>query len=352
MLRNALAIIFALVSVLVLSAPGCQTYYSPPRPSIEGLVKGTLPDPSAPLVIQFSAPVNPKTLKVKVVKLITDIEGNLGDEDNDPNTSLDLLYSFTDTDETGGVGDLAPDRKSLSIKFDATPPVGPSLAVLVEPGLADDAGHKTGVRERLVFGYEFDCGSASATSAFPSGVYYFLVEVEKPIQTQIQLWADIRVDQTTGKVQAEFTNADRNPDPNRCNPPCQSTEACRLLPAQQCVIPSTKAGEVDEYPDWIANAVPPTGYFFSADGCVSEKDGVVRFANIPTDVTIQSPAIKVIGIQLSASFATDDKGVFRGTGALTATNVEPLNGPGSGTMTARLIPAADVPTGLAAFGSN
>jgi len=59
--------------------------------------------------------VKAKTLKVKVVRLVTDIEGNLGDEDQDPTTNLDVLYSFSDTDETGGVGDLAPIVRSLSI---------------------------------------------------------------------------------------------------------------------------------------------------------------------------------------------------------------------------------------------
>lgn len=351
MLRHALASIFALLLALLASVSGCQTFYSPPRPSIDGLKDGTLSDPGEPLVIRFSVPVEPKTLSVKVVRLVTDIEGNLGDEDTDPSTNLDVLYSFTQTDESGGVGELSPDRKTLSIHFDATPPTGPSLAVLVEPGLSDDLKHTSKIRQRFGFSYKFDCGDASATSAFPSGVYFFVVNVEKPIQTQIQLYADVRVDEATGAFVAEFTNADRNPDPNRCSPACSSTDACRLIPAEQCVIPSTKAGDDDEFPDWIANAIPPTGYFFSATGCVSEKDGVVRFANAPTDVTIQSPSITVVGIQLSASFVADAAGVFRGSGALTATNVVPLNGAGSGTMTARLIPADQVPTGLAPFPS-
>jgi hypothetical protein len=348
MIRRACALLF--VILLALSSTGigaCQTYYSPPLPSIVGLSNGTLSNADAPLVIQFTSPVVAKTLKVKVVKYVTDIEGNLGDEDSDPNTNLDILYSFSDTDESGGVGDLAQDRKSLSIQFDATPPSGTSLAVLVEPGLSDDAGHVSRIRRRLIFSYKFDCGSAAATTAFPSGVYFFVVNVEQPIETQIQLWADIEVDTTTGNVVAEFTNADRNPDPNRCSPACSSTEACRLIPAEQCVIPSTKAGDDDEYPDWIANPNPPTGYAFSATGCVSEDNGVVRFANAPTDVTIQSPAVTVVGIELSASFQADPSGVFRGSGSLTASNVDPLNGAGSGTMTARLIPPDQVPMGLA-----
>jgi len=44
----------------------------------------------------------------------------------------------------------------------------------------------------------------------------------------------------------------------------------------------------------------------------------------------QSPAVTVVGIELSASFQTDASGVFRGTGSLSATNVVPLNGAGSG----------------------
>lgn len=346
-LRSLAASLFAFTLLGGAIGSGCETYDSPPRPSIDGLADGVLTDPAAPLVVRFSEPVDPKTLKLEVVKLVTDLEGNLGDEDKDPSTQLETLYAFTPEGDTGGVGELSPDKKTLTIKFAATPPTGPALAVLIEPGLKDAEGNEEHVRQRLTFSYKFTCAGSAATSAFPSGVYFFVIDVEQPIETQIQLYADIRVDESTGNISAQFVNADRNPDPNRCSPPCDSTEACRLLPSEECVIPSTKAGNDDEFPDWIVNAQPPTGYTFSATGCVAESEGgVVRFANAPTDVTIQSPAITVIGIELSASFSLDEKGVFRGSGSLTSPNIEPLHQPGSGTMTARQVPLDQVPTGV------
>ena len=347
MLRRCLALFVFALSAACASGVGCQTYDSPPRASIDGLADGILTDPSAPLVVRFSEPVDPKTLKLEVVKLVTDREGNLGDEDKDPATALDSIYAFTATSESGGVGELSADKKTLTIKFEATPPTGPALAVLIEPGLKDADGNEQKVRDRVIFSYKFSCEGSGATTAFPSGAYFFIVDVEEPIETQIQLYANIAVDETTGAVSVAFANADRNPDPNRCSPACESTEACRLLPSEQCVVPSTKAGNADEFPDYIVNIEPPTGYSFDATGCVAESDGgVVRFANAPTDVTIQSPAVTVVGIELSASFAYDAEGVFRGSGSLTSPDVEPLHGAGSGTMTARLLKPEEVPAGL------
>lgn len=338
---RALAVVVA-GGCAVVSA--CDVFDPPPTARIVGLQEGTLSDSSAPLVVSFSEPVVLESLKLEVVRLATDVEGNLGDEDDDPSTGLDLLYRFTDAGEELGFGAVAPDRKSISITFSETPPIGESLAVLVEPGLRDAEGNETATRERLPFGYSFGCDDAGPTDAFQSGVYFFLVDVEQPVPTQIQLYADIRVDPATGLVRAQFTNADRNPDPSRCSPACDASEACRTLPSKACVIPSTRAGIDDEFPDWVPNAVLPAGFSFYLDGCVLDRgDGTVAFTNKPADVDISSPDVTVVGIQLAAAFAVDGSGVFRGTGSLKSKAVLPLTGAGVGTMTARLVPPELVP---------
>lgn len=327
----------------------CEVFDPPPSASIAGLEEGTLADTAAPLVVRFSEPVELDTLSLKVVKLVTDIEGNLADEDKDENTNLDILYSFTNAGESLGVGSVSADRRSLAVSFEFTPPVGETLAVLVDPGLADKEGNVTATRQVLPFGYSVGCEDAGPTEAFPSGVYFFLVDVEKPVPTQIQLYADIRVDTATGLVRAQFTNADRNPDLSRCSPACDATEACRTLPTRECVLPSLKAGTDSEFPDWVPNAALPTGFSFYLDGCVIDRgDGTVAFTNKPADVVIPSPAVTVVGILLSAAFSTEGDGTFRGTGSLKSTEVLPLVGPGVGTMTARLVPADQVPPNVPA----
>lgn len=351
---RSLFVALATCAALGTLAPlGCETYDSPPRPAIEGLVDGTLADPAAPIEIHFSEPIDPSTLKVKLVKLVVDEEGRLGDEDDDDATVNSELFGYDPATANifGGTGELLKNDTVFRITPTTSLPIGPSLAVLIEPGLKDLAGNDWAVRQRLVFGYRLACDeSTGGTDKFPSGAYFFLVDVEKPIETQIQLFAQIEVDATTGRFVGQFTNADRNLDPSRCSPACESTEACRLLPAEECVVPSTKAGTDDEYSDFLPNDVLPVGYTFTAEGCVVEAGDSLVFVNLPTDVDILQPDVFVQGIQLTASFA-DDGGVFRGTGGVTAEKVflgTTDSGAASGTMTARLIPADEVPDGIPA----
>jgi hypothetical protein len=346
-----LASLVCLPAFAAVASFGCETYDSPPRTEIVGLSdKGVLADPTKSIVLQFSEPVQPKTLKLKVVPLVTDLEGRLGDEDDDEATPLGEFFAYDgtqpDADIERGTAFLSTDGRSIEITLQETLPVGPSLAVLVEPGLSDAEGNATEVRQRLLFGYEFSCDDAGATDAFPSGVYFILLDVETPIATQVQLWADIDVDPGTGAFIGQFTNADRNPDPGRCSPACDASSACRLLPAQECVVPSTKAGTEDEYPDFVPNVTPPTGYSFAVQGCVAADGDRVRFANLAADVDIQLPDIFIKGIEIVASFGTDAEGVFRGTGAGTAEQVFlgiTPSGAARGTVVARFVPEDEVP---------
>jgi hypothetical protein len=343
----ALAPIFALL--FFLSAGACETYDSPPRVELVGLVDGVLPDPLKPIELVFSEPINPDSLKIKIIRVETDVEGNLPDEQKPKKDLVPLFTWEKKTDAIGGLAVLSEDRRKMTITLFQTLPTGPSLAVLIEPGLADVDGNDWEVRQRLVFAFKFSCENATPTTIFKSGAYFLIADVEKPLATQIQLLGIFEVDETTGFYRAQLTNADRNRDVNRCSPACMAGEACRTIPAQACEIPSTKAGSEDEFPDFLPNFTPPTGYSVTALGCLSEKDGIVTFANQPVDVVIEEPPVTVQAIELSASFVVDGEGVLRGTGSVTASQVliggNP-SGTASGSMIARLIPADQVPPGI------
>jgi hypothetical protein len=329
---------------------GCETYDSPPRPAIDGLVDGALSDSGAPIVIHFSEPIDPATLQIKLTKLETTEEGQLFDEDDDEATVSTDYFSFNPVtlNNFGGTGELLEGDTAFRITPDVSLPVGPSLAVIIEPGLKDLAGNEWLVRQRLVFGYRLSCDGTTGTDKFPSGAYFLIANVSKPIQTQIQLWGQIEVDTATGQFRGQFTNADRNADPDRCDPPCMDTEACRTLPEPKCVVPSEEAGSEDEYPDYIANDVLPVGYSFTVEGCVVESGEAVVFVNLPADVDILQPDVFVQGIQLTASFAEAD-GAFRATGGVIAEKVfigDSDSGPAEGTMVARLVAPEDAPPGI------
>lgn len=341
----------------VVGMPACE-YDSPPRPSIDGLVEGVLADPRAPIVLVFSEPVDPKTVSVKIAPFEPDAEGNLPDEDaEDLPTDLVPYFSYTDAEgASGGDAVLTDDRRALIITPTITLPLAASLVLLVEPGLKDDAGKEQKTRERLLFSYKFSCDSATAPDIFQSGVYFFVVNVEKPIPTQIQLFAQLDVDAVTGQVTASFVNADRNPDKTRCSPACDASTTCQTLPGPaMCVMPSSKAGTEEEYPDFVVNNEPPVGYRFGALGCISEANGTVSFVSQPTDVFIQQPQVVVTAAVLTASMKLDAGGVLRGTGSLASPAVflgsldTTTLGEGSGSLSLRLVPPEEAPTNVPPF---
>lgn len=323
---------------------GCETYDSPPRPSIDGLVDGVLPDRTAPVVLRFSEPVDKSTFTARIVTYETDEEGNI--QPVDPENEF---FSYDPaTGNNFGTIEFLDDDRVMQIVVGKPMPIGATLALVVDEGLADRDGNAHKNPLILLFTFRLSCEDAGGTEAFPSGTYFFLANVAEPLPVQVQLWGQIIVDPATGKFVGQFTNADRNLDPNRCSPPCSSTEACRLLPSEDCVLPSLEAVTEDEYPDFIANVPPPTGYSFRVEGCLSESSDGVAFVNLPADVVIQQPAVTIEGIQLTASFK-DQNGSFRGTGGVTADGViigTTASGAAKGSVLARLVPPEDVPPGI------
>lgn len=336
---------------LLASAPGCAVYEGPPQVTLQGAVSGHLSDTKVPIVLAFSKPVDPKTVKVVIARFVADVEGNLGNEDAGLSDGLETLFtSDPDEGDTGGFAVLSADNTSLSIKPSAAFPVGASLVILIEKGLADAAGHVTLLRKRIVFSYEFALKCDQPTQVFRTGTYFFLADVKKPIASQVQLLAAIDVDPMTGSFVGRFTNADRNPDPKRCSPACAATEACRLLPAQACVTPSERAGTVEEYSDFVPNEAPPSGYSFQTKGCVIDQpDGTAAFITAPVDVEVQMPAVTLRNTQITGSFRLGAGNTLEGTGAIAADDVllgTFSSGKAEGGMSARSIPDDEVPPGV------
>lgn len=307
-------------------AAACQSFVSPPEPAIEGLASGLLSDVNAPLVLRFSKPIDPATLRVKIIKLETDLEGNLADEVPVPGgepVELPSIYAHDpDAGDKLGKSELVDDDRAFRITPLARFPVGTKLAVIVEPGLATKDGVATSARRKILFAYTFDCKGGKGTQVLKTGPYFMLLDVEQPLGTQIQLYAWMEVDPKTGLFQGQFTNADRNGDRARCGGRCGPAQVCRTLPAEECVAPSIRCANEDEFPDFVVNKTPPTGYSFTASGCAEDQpDGTVAFRTAPADMVVQQPAVSIKGLEIVASFAKTPESTLRTTGGGTADQV-------------------------------
>jgi hypothetical protein len=220
-LRSA-ATVPATVALVALGAalftPRCAEYEPPPKPYIVGLQEGVLSDPTQTVVIKFTKPVKPETLRARIIRLETDVEGNLYDEDADPNTQVDVLVPFPyerklvdedgdeiDPDADKTISELSEDHTTLSLKPIATLPTGPRLALVIDAGLSDTEGHVVRDRQRLTFGYKFSCTATTRSANFLEGTYFMLVDVKKPLSVQVQLFAQFKMNED-GTFRAQFTN--------------------------------------------------------------------------------------------------------------------------------------------------
>jgi hypothetical protein len=348
MFRRTLLISSLVVSALAIADGACEEYQPPPKPVLLGLESGVLSDPRAPLLIDFGTAIDPETLVAKIAILDTDVEGNLKDEDPDPESTLQVLVQRDPGEgDVGAKAEIENGGTRLKLNLDSALPVGPKLVLLIEPGLKSTDNSKTSnSRIRIPFSYVVKC--AAGASKFASGNYFVLLDVEKPLGTQIQLLAFIDVDPNTGALVSQFTNADRDPK-LQCPTPCPSTDVCRTLPAPECVAPSTRAGTVAEQSDFIPNPTPPTGYSFVVQGCAVDDGPSSGVLTAPATMVVESPKVTVEGLTMTASFAAGPDGIVRASGSLTADLVRlgtnPL-GPGKGTMTAIRIADDKVPANI------
>lgn len=347
----------ALTAMLTLSAlalatlgAACERYEPPPTPQLVGLAGNVLPDSKQPVVVRFGKPIEVASLRIKIAYFDTNLEGELPDEDADPDTSLRAVLSHDPDDgDRGGRMELAQGGDFVTLIPDAQLPVGPKLALIVEPGLRATDGRERHNRTVIPFSFAVKCSAGATANLMPSGVYFTLLEVQEPIGTQIQLFGVFDVDATTGRLTAQFTNADRNPDRGRCTTlQCGASDACRKLPVEECVAPSTKAGTVLEWSDFLPNATPPTGYSFPVGGCAIDDTGAkgAGVVTFPANMIVESPPVTVGGLEMTAFFGADEGGVVRATGTLTAQAISlggNLIGPGKGTMSAILVPERQAP---------
>ncbi|HVY45155.1 MAG TPA: hypothetical protein VHB21_04710 [Minicystis sp.] len=328
------------LALALVAAAGCETFDAPPEPRVVGLADGVLADEKAPLVFAFSKPVVPSTLSLTIAPYVTDAEGDVLVPDQP-------FFEHTERfGSSGGEGVFEDGDTRYVVTLGAPLPVGPRLVALVEPGLADRTGATINAERRLVFGYEEKLACNAPSKRFRSGIYFFLANVKQPIPTQVQLYASLRVDARSGSFIGQFTNADRDRDPSRCAMKCTDGEVCRTLPEPSCALPSDPAGSVDEYPDYLPNDAPPTGFSFTAKGCVVDRpDGSIAFETLPVDVTVTQPVVTLRNARLSASFR-DDGGTLVATGSFAADDVlfgTSPSGAATGDLTARSLDADEAP---------
>ena len=340
-MRRALLLLFLLFAIVAIA---CESYETPPRPVVEGLAGGILADARAPIVVDFGTPVDPATVRVRLAYNETDAEGNLVDEDDDEATQLRVILAYDPVEgDVGGGGAVDPDGRRVRLTPTSSLPVGPQLVLVVEAGLTSTSGRVLANRVRIPVTFQVKCTAGSAT-ALRSGVYFFVLQIAEPLGLQLQIFAAVEVDPATGSISSQFTNADRKKDGTRCSPPCPDTDACRTLPGPpQCVAPSTPVSNFDEHPDYYPNYTPPTGYSFTVAGCgVDDGSGATAIVTAPSTLVVQSPAVTVEGLVITASFTSDGRasGSLQAERAYLGTN---LLGAGKGTMTALLLTPEQTP---------
>jgi hypothetical protein len=353
--RFALAtsvIVGTLGALAAASVPSCETYQPPPTASINGLTDGILKDPTAPLVLTFSTPIDPSTLRLEIAPFNIDAYGNLPDEAPDAG-SLDVLLSHTPTSDSHVKASLSADKMTLTLAAmpEAWLPIGPSLVLLIQPGLASTTnGAVLHYRERIPFSYPVACGGVHGTQ-FKSGAYFFLLQVDKPIGVELKVFAAIDVNAASGAFYGQFTAAVRNPDPTRCDPACTNGLVCELIPTESCVEVSTPPVSVTESTDFVAKAGAPNGYTFEMHGCAVDQGdaGAVNILTQPGTLNVASPAVSIDGLVLTAQFVPVDGGLVQASGSLTASKTylgTTAIGTGSGTLSALSIPDAQAPKDL------
>ena len=349
-------LVFAAALLASLTAR-CETYDPPPRPYLVGLVNGVLPDPKQVLEVAFSEPVDPATLRARLMRVETDTEGNLFDEDADPTTTPDVFldYPYAPVPPAEGeapvedvtVAVLSEDRRILRLRPKKVMPIGPRLAVVIEAGLSDDAGNRVRDRQRLTFGFELGVAVSSRSKIFVEGTYFMLVDVKKPLSAQVQLFAKFRLNDD-GTFAAQFTNADRKTGDRGCPTACRASEVCRLLPAADCVPPSERAGDPSEHSDYYPFPTPPAGYSFPVKGIVQDEGTAAVMQADPVDVVVQQPPVTLQAARFTGAFEKQADGSVLASGSLAAPTVllngKPLGSSGGeGSFRAVLVPPNLVP---------
>ncbi|MFO0548933.1 MAG: hypothetical protein U0271_11130 [Polyangiaceae bacterium] len=192
------------------------------------------------------------------MKLLVDAEGNLGDEDDDPDTNLGAFFGYDPSTANifGGTGEFAANNTAFVIRPNVSLPIGPSLTPLHDRAGCATSTAQIGRCRRIVFSYRLSCGEGG----------------DRPLPE----W--VLSSSPTSRCRSRRRSSSSRASRRRPRPPAVRRRSCWWtsstgrnpnairratqagpvpLPAEECVVPSTKAGTEDEWPDFVPNPRPP-----------------------------------------------------------------------------------------------
>jgi hypothetical protein len=173
----------------VITAGGCVEYDAPPDATLVRPDEGAF-EVEEPLMLEFSEPIDPDSLSVRVWPNERDAEGELAQAvqplvepctpDNSPCDTLTLT--------------VADDAQSASVEWsEALKETGRPLLLEVLTGLADDEGNKTGVNYLFDFQFRGKRRLNDEPVDFDNGIYVIGASVENPLPAVLTLVSDLRV---------------------------------------------------------------------------------------------------------------------------------------------------------------
>lgn len=316
------------IGVLVaLCAGGCEDYDAPPRaemaqPEGGAFVEGT------PVVLTFSEPVDPGTLKFRVWDELRDPEGDLSEdaplrvEECDATADACGEVAIERVEEDGGITEL-------SLLFDPAGLGGAGGALVLEllPGIADLQGRDTG--PSLFFGVQFRLPPSRVNEEpveFQDGTYTLVGQATLgAFKAVLRLVCDIKVHESG---EFFFAAAEANPigdAPNNTGDP--------------------KELEID---------TSDLGWSVYATGFVQLRDGrrLLESDKFDVFVPLGSIEIRLSEVRLIGEIVEDDDGNDRIDGSLSyqAASVKVGNKTtefesGSAPLATRYVPEEDVPAG-------
>jgi len=166
---------------------GCETYDAPPEIKLRLPEDGVYTSGDA-LVLEFSEPIDPATLAIRIWPKTVDLDNELL-----PGTVPHLNRCTTDTSpcETTALS-LADDRLSATLQFDETDLGKPDVPLLVEvlPGLSDADGHDRSARS--FFDVQFAPKTSAGGANFVNGTYLIVGQTTQPLPATLRLVTEFR----------------------------------------------------------------------------------------------------------------------------------------------------------------
>ncbi len=317
----------SLAALALVWGAGCERYDAPPivemvQPEGGAFIEGD------PVVLSFSEPTDPTTIKIRIIEELRDGEGELSP---DAQTLLDDCDATMDScgdvtiarvEEDNGVTEL-----SLTFDPDGLGAAGPPLVLELEPGIEDLAGNDTG--PPLQFGVQFRPLPSRVNDEpvpFQNGVYTLVGQATLgAFQAVLRLTCDIKVD-PSGEF--FFAAAESNPidgAPNTTGDP--------------------KELEIDR---------SELGWTVYTTGFVQLRDGRRLLESDPFDVFVPLGSIQITlkGVRLIGEVVKDENDNDRIDGSLSYESATVQVGirptdfeAGSAPLTTRYVPPEDEPLG-------